>query len=178
MVVIVMLIGLGPACEEEVELPPETPATQPARPPAIDVVHTLQVKADRSFTIPNLILLVRPDPAAGEMAVTLTTTTPGVEGLNALFGELVQGATLDRLPGAEITFIGGKQWIAVGNCIQTAFADYRPRYAKLKVDRVEGDEASGTIKGEFYQFALPVNPLARPKELVIEARFKAKLILR
>ena len=177
-VVVCGLIGWTSGCEEEVTLPRDTPATRPARPPAVDVVHTLHVKADRAYTIPNMVLVVRPNPAANEMAVTLMTATRGIEGFNVLFGDFVPGATLDQLPGAEITFIGGKQWLAVGNGIQTAFADYRPRYVKMKIERAAEGEASGTLEGEFYRFAKPVNPLTRPTELVIEATFRANLIVR
>lgn len=166
---------LQTGCEDDV--PPLPPSSQPreAEPP-IDLRHMLQFRADRTVAIPNLILVLQSDPTG--LGVSLTTSRLAGDGTSVTFGELVRDVGLEKLVGVEIMMRGGKIFVAAGNMVRTPTAVYKPREATMTITALTEQEATGTIKGVFYRFAVPQSAMTRPTEVSVDASFSARLIVK
>lgn len=163
-------------CDDQPELPKEE--KKPAvRPIEIDVAHAARVKADRAFTIANIVLVLQLDPAHAMTGVTLSTSRPGLDGTRLIFGAYEKIASIDDLAEKDIDFVGSAFFDAQGNGIFTPLGAYQPKSAALHITSHTKDEAQGTIRGEFYQFKLGA-PALHPPVITVEATFNAKLIQR
>ena len=138
----------------------------------------LSFKADRTLTVPNMILVLQPNTALSEVGVSLTTRRPAADGTTVAIGEYVRDMRVDKLIGVEIPLRGAKLFIAGGSMIRTPTAIYKPRDAILQFKSISEAEASGTIKGTFYRFAAPQTAMTRPTEVEVDATFTARLIVR
>jgi len=126
--------------------------------------------------IPNIVLVLQTDTSG--MGVSLTTSRTMADGTSLIFGEFVRGAQPRTLVGTEFTMHGGRMYTSTGNLVRTLTAVYKPREATLKIAAVDGDAATGTIKGAFYRFAAPPSGMTRPTEINVDATFSARLIIR
>ena len=180
---ILMAIGISwmplAGCEEEEPLPPpKSTTTAPAAAPEIDLKHSAAFKADRNLTIPNLQLIIQPDPAGSDLTgLTLLSVRPGADGSHMLFGTTQSLASLDRLTSTEFHFAGTRFLDTRGNGIFTSMVSYQPKFAALKITKAAAGEATGTISGEFYRFKAS-SPLARPEVVEVEAAFAAMLTIK
>lgn len=163
-------------CDDQPELPREE--KKPAiRPIEIDVAHAARVRADRAFTIPNIVFVLQPDPARAMTGVTLTSSRPGIDGTRLIFGSYEKIASIDDFAEKDIEIVGSSFFDPQGNGIFTPLGAYQPKSATLRVTSHTKDEAQGTLRGEFFQFKLGA-PALHPTVVSIEATFSAKLIER
>lgn len=167
-------------CEEDIPPPPEKPTTRPAGPSTseLDILHTLQFRADRSIAFPNMVLVVQHDPIGERLGLSLTSTRGADDGSTVIVAEFTTIANVDGLAGAKIRLMGSRMFTPVGSMVRTPHAVYKPHDATLDISSVIGGEVMGTIKGTFYKFSKPLTPDARPTDVKIDADFMARLVVR
>lgn len=163
-----------PACEEDVELPPEnSPRAVAAEPP--DLKHAATIRADRTISIPSVILVVQFERTSGELAMTLTSRQPAGDGSRLVFGAFEKAKELKELVGKEVSFGGGPFLDPTGAGVFTPICSYQPKLAALRLTRVEGDEAEGRFSGDFYVFN-PTRPKLKPDVIRMEGTFAARIV--
>lgn len=163
-------------CDDQPELPPEDPPK--IRPIEVDVKHSAQIKADRAFTIANLVLVLQSDPVSGgSMGVTLSTARPALDGSRLIFGTFEKADTVEALARQDIDFAGPAILDAHGNGIFTPLGAYVPKLARLRITSHGQDQAAGTIAGDFYHYKL-AQPALRPPVVHLDVTFSAKLVKR
>ena len=174
-VALVVLVGLGlPACEDEPAVPTQEELSQEK--PKIDTTHVAYVRADRTFTVPTLMLVLQID--AGEsMAVSLASRIPGPDGSRLLFGTWQPASKLTELAGMQLDFASSPVANIRGNGIFTAVSFYQPKLAAVFIDEANEREARGRISGEFYQLR-STGSTGRPEIVQVEADFVAEILIR
>ena len=138
----------------------------------------LQFRADRSLTIPNMVLILQPDGAGRGTGVSLTTLQKVSDGMSVIFGEYLGETGVEKLVGIEIWMRGSKMYTGAGSMLRTPTAVYKPREAVLQITSISEREATGTIKGAFHRFAAPQTAISKPTEVLVDAAFKARLIIK
>lgn len=161
---------------DEPELPPDdAPAAQSV---GFDLEHFARIKADRSFTLVNLVLVLQPDRVqGGSMGVTLTTSQPAADGSRMTFGTFAAAESVEALARNTIDFGGTAIYDPRGNGFFTPLGVYQPKLATLRITAHDDSQASGTIRGEFYHYK-PGQAKLRPPVIPLEAAFIAKLIVK
>ncbi len=177
----VAVIGAS-SCGDESEMPPPpddapTSVQNPAiKPIEFDPKRYITIKADRSFTIANLIFVVQGDPlAAGTFGITLTTSRPAPDGSRLTFGTIDSAANLDALTKKTLRFGGGSLLDPTGDGVFTSIAIYQPKFANLRITAIDKQEVRGVLSGEFYRFNT-TTPTARPAVLNLTGEFIAARI--
>lgn len=162
-------------CEDEIPPPPEdTPVALDEI--VIDTAHMATFKADREMNFTNVLFVFQPDPMQpSASAVSLTLARAAPDGSRLIFGAFAEAISLDALKDNALDFLGGAAMDTRGSGVFTPMSAYQPRFATMRIDRIEGETVEGTIKGEFYQFRL-ARPTAKPESLLCELRFKARLL--
>ena len=177
LLAILLAHGAGASCgRDEPELPPDdAPAAQS---PEFDIEHFATSRADRSFTIANLVLVLQPDRVEGQsMGVTLSGAQPAVDGSRLVFGTFEKADSLEGLTRKDIDFGGVAIYDPRGNGIFTPRGAYQPKLATIRINTFDTNQASGTIRGQFHHFK-PGQTTFRPSVVPIEANFYAKLIVK
>jgi hypothetical protein len=161
---------------DEPELPPEdAPAVRSVD---FDIDHFARIKADRTFTIANLVLVLQLDRAAGgSMGVTLSSAQPAADGSRMVFGTFEKAASLEDLARKDIDFGGAAFYDPRGNGIMTPLGTYQPKLATIRINAHDENHVSGTIRGEFHHFK-PGQTTLRSTVIPVEATFSAKLIVK
>lgn len=167
----------GGACDEAVPPPPEEDAPPNARAELpLDLAHRARFSADRMATFSNVVLVWQIDPIdPSASSVSLTTELPAPDGSRIIFGAFVRATSLESLRDDPVTFAGATRLDLRGNGIFTPLAAYQPKFARLKLTRIENDEVEGAVRGEFAVFK-PSRPSLRPETIEAELTFVAKLI--
>lgn len=179
LLAIIMLMAicfiLATGCEDEIPPPPED------KPVAldeivIDTAHMATFKADREMNFTNVLFVFQPDPAQpSASAVSLTLARAAPDGSRLIFGAFADATSLDTMKEKGLDFMGGATMDTRSSGVFTPLSAYQPRFATMRIERIEGETVEGTIKGEFYQFRL-ARPTAKPESLQCELRFKARLL--
>lgn len=171
------IVRLAVGCDDDQpELPPEdAPAVRAIE---VDVEHFARIKADRSFTIANLVLVLQPDRVeGGSMGVTLSSVPSAADSSRMTFGTFEKADSLEDLSRINIDFGGAALYDPHGNGIFTPLGAYQPKLATLRITSHDKYQASGTIRGEFHHFK-PGQSSLRRSVIPIEATFSAKLIVK
>jgi hypothetical protein len=171
------LLLSGLACDNG--SPPPPSPTQPAKAElSQDFAHFATVRGDQQITIPNLQFVVQHDPRGSGLAgFTLWSSRPGPDGSRLVFGWEQDLSSLDRLTSREVHLAGGRFLDPSGSGVFTSAVVARPKFATLKIAKVEANEVTGTITGEFYRFRA-LQPAVRPDVVNLEIAFKATLVAR
>ena len=162
--------------DDEPELPPDDdPAVRPVEP---DLANFASIKADRSFTVANLVFVLQPDRTQGGlMGVTLASSRPAADGSRMAFGTFEKAESLEALARTTIDFGGVAIYDLRGNGIFTPLGAYQPKLATLRITAHDDARVSGTIRGEFYDFK-PGQTTLRPPVISLEVSFAARLIVK
>lgn len=168
-------------CEEEPGLPPELAEESQrssASQPAVDLEHTITLQVDRLLSLPNIILVVQPDPQTiNTLGLSILTSQPAPDGSTLNFGTFVRAESIKDLRGKEINLSSGPILNPYVSSIRTPTAVYQPKFLTLQITAFREKEAEGTFRGDFYRFAR-IRPGARPQIIEGQGRFKALLIMR
>ncbi len=163
-------------CEEEITLPPEEEEVVTKPLAERDRRYSANIQADRQIIVANLALVLQPDPLDPKsMALTLTTTRPGLDESRMVLGTFVPAGQTADLTITDLHFSSFPLFEPRGNGVFTARAAYQPKFATLGFDAIDETEAHGTFSGEFYRFSME-RPTLRPEVVTIEARFVAAVI--
>ena len=183
LLILLMGLLLSPACRSDEDIPPPPPeddkpaiAKPVVRPVEIDPRHSITIKADKMISIPNVVLVLQNSAAKNDSyGITLTTSRTSVDGSRMIFGALESGPSVDAVLKENLHFASGPTLDPVGNGVFMTTAVYQPKFAGVKLTSVNGDEAAGTISGEFYRFSV-LAPTARPTVVKAEGAFMATVI--
>jgi len=175
VLVVVVLVGLGlTGCDDEPAAPSQAEISEEKA--RRDSSYVAEVRADRTFTVPHLSLVVQVD--GGEsMAVSLASRRPGPDGSKLLFGTWQPAAKLTELAGMRLDFASSAAVNIRGNGIFTTVSFYQPKFASVFIDEADGEEARGRISGEFFHLR-SVASAGRPEIVQVEADFVAELVMR
>lgn len=176
------LITMAPACKDEIPPPPmeeeaEVDTAKPAiKPIEMDPRHNITFNADRTVTIPNLILVIQNSPAMGDAyGLTLTCSRTAIDGSRLVFGSVETAPSLEELIKDNIRFAAGPMLNPTGNGVFTSTTVYQPKFTSMKINSLDKAEARGILSGDFYRFSL-ATPLAKPTILKAEASFSAAVV--
>ena len=174
-------VTLMTACKSDDEMPPppdddKPVAGSPAKTVEIDLQHSLAFKADRTISISNIVLVLQNSAAKNDSyGVTLTTSRKSLDGSRAIFGALESASSVEALLKDDLHFAAASILDPLGNGIFTTTTAYQPKFVSLKITSIKGDEAAGTISGEFYRFTI-LTPGSRPTVLKCDGAFNASVI--
>lgn len=170
------VVILSGGCEKKRPAPANT-APQEA-PLEIDLDHMARIKADRRFSLTNIVLIVQADPAGGSsVALSLGTSQPLADGSRMIFAGYERGLDIENMSGKTIDFGGSALLDPTSNGIYAVTDFYQPKNAVLTFGASTGTTQAGTIEGDFYHFRTLL-PGDRPKVVPVKIDFKARLIIR
>ena len=142
----------------------------------IDLRHSVKFTADKTISMPNVMLVIQNSAAKdASFGITLTTSRASADGSRMVFGALESGKDLDEVLKGTMNFASGSILDPTGNGVFTTTTIYQPKFVSMKLTSVNGDEASGMISGEFYKFSA-LTPTAKPTVVKAEGTFQATLV--